>query len=188
MGSNPTPGIVTRLTRRPGSAAYLALQCSPARVKLIHEAAEVSTPFPAPGTTILVVDDERITRRVAYRILSEEGYRVFEAASAEEALSVLEMAYHYINLVILDVVMPVVDGVELGQEILARWPSLRLLYMSAHPAEVLTQHGLRNLRVRFLAKPFTHDELLARVQQALERRRTSRDSAEIPQESDIPPQ
>ena len=70
----------------------------------------MAVPFPAPGTTILVVDDERITRRVAYRILSEEGYRVFEAASADEAMSVLDMAHQYIHLVVLDVVMPVVDG------------------------------------------------------------------------------
>ncbi len=134
----------------------------------------MAVPFPAPGTTILVVDDERITRRVAYRILSEEGYRVFEAASADEAMSVLDMAHHYIHLVVLDVVMPVVDGVELGRRILEKWPALRLLYMSAHPAQVLAQHGLRNLDVRFLAKPFTHGELLAKVAEALDRRRTSR--------------
>jgi len=136
----------------------------------------LGVPFPAPGTTILVVDDERITRRVAYRILSEQGYRVFEAASADEAMSVLDMAHRYVHLVILDVVMPVVDGVELGRRILARWPSLRLLYMSAHPAEVLTQRGLDDLRIRFLAKPFTHDELLGKVQEALERRRERRSS------------
>ena len=142
----------------------------------------MTVPFPAPGTTILVVDDERITRRVAYRILSEEGYRVFEAASAEEAISVLDMAHRYVHLVILDVVMPVVDGVELGQEILSQWPSLRLLYMSAHPAEVMAQHGLKELTVRFLAKPFTHGELLAKVAEALDRRRTSR-PADMPNEA-----
>jgi DNA-binding NtrC family response regulator len=142
----------------------------------------VSVPFPAPGTTILVVDDERITRRVAYRILSEEGYRVFEAASADEAMSVLDMAHRYVHLVILDVVMPVVDGVELGQQMLEKWPSLRLLYMSAHPAQVMAQHGLKQLNVRFLAKPFTHGELLAKAAEALERRRISRPGA-IPKEA-----
>ena len=138
----------------------------------------MSVPFPAPGTTILVVDDERITRRVAYRILSEEGYRVFEAASADEAMSVLDMAHRYIHLVILDVVMPVVDGVELGRRMLESWPTLRLLYMSAHPAEVLAQHGLSNLDVLFLAKPFTYGELLGKVAEALDRRRTRRTSEE----------
>ena len=136
----------------------------------------VSVPFPAPGTTILVVDDERITRRVAYRILSEEGYRVFEAASADEAMSVLDMAHRYINLVILDVVMPVVDGVELGRRMLEYWPALRLLYMSAHPAEVMAQHGLANLDVLFLAKPFTYGELKGKVAEALDRRRARRTS------------
>ena len=136
----------------------------------------MAVPFPAPGTTILVVDDERITRRVAYRILSEQGYRVFEAASADEAMSVLEMAHRYIHLIMLDVVMPVVDGVALGREILAHWPSLKLLYMSAHPAEVLAEHGLSDLQVHFLAKPFTRDELLAKIQEALERRKMSRTS------------
>ena len=134
----------------------------------------MAVPFPAPGTTILVVDDERITRRVAYRILSEQGYRVFEAASAEEAMSVLDMAHRYVHLIVLDVVMPVVDGVSLGREILSRWPSLRLLYMSAYPAEVLASHGLSDLEVHFLAKPFTRDELLGKIQESLERRKVPR--------------
>lgn len=136
----------------------------------------MAVPFPAPGTTILVVDDERITRRVAYRILSEQGYRVFEAASADEALSVLDMAHRYVHLILLDVVMPVVDGVSLGREILARWPALKLLYMSAYPAEVLASHGLSDLQVHFLAKPFTRDELLGKVQESLERRKLPRTS------------
>jgi DNA-binding response OmpR family regulator len=130
----------------------------------------VTAPFPSLGATILVVDDERIARRLLYRALTEEGYRVFEAASAEEAMGVLDMAHWYIHLIMLDVVMPAVDGVQLGRRILERWPSLRLLYMSAHPAEVLVQHGLTDPQVHFLAKPFTHDELMGRVEVAIDRR------------------
>jgi DNA-binding response OmpR family regulator len=132
----------------------------------------VPVPFPALGATILVVDDERIARRLLYRALNEEGYRVFEAASADEALGVLELAHWYTHLVMLDVVMPGVDGVELGRRILQRWPSLRLLYMSAHPAEILVQHGLVDPQVHFLAKPFTLDELMRRVGVASDRRLT----------------
>jgi DNA-binding response OmpR family regulator len=130
----------------------------------------VTAPFPSLGATILVVDDERIARRLLYRALTEEGYRVFEAASAEEAMGVLDMAHWYIHLIMLDVVMPAVDGVQLGRRILERWPSLRLLYKSAHPAEVLVQHGLTDPQVHFLAKPFTHDELMGRVEVAIDRR------------------
>jgi two-component system cell cycle sensor histidine kinase/response regulator CckA len=93
---------------------------------------------------------------------------------------VLEMAHRYVHLILLDVVMPPVDGVLLGREISARWPTLRLLYMSAHPAEVLAENGLSDLRVQFLAKPFTRDELLKKVQESLERRKAPRDSGGVP--------
>jgi DNA-binding response OmpR family regulator len=130
----------------------------------------VFVPFPTLGATILVVDDERIARRLLYRALNEEGYRVFEAASADEAMGVLELAHWYIHLIMLDVVMPGVDGVELGRRILERWPSLRLLYMSAYPAEIMVQHGLDDPQVHFLAKPFTLDELRSKVEIASDRR------------------
>jgi DNA-binding NtrC family response regulator len=117
-----------------------------------------------------VVDDERISRRVAYRILSEEGYRVLEAESALEALDVLSKARGRVDLLILDVVMPECDGVRLAQRVVEEWPDQRVLYMSAHPAEVLVRHGLESLDVPFLAKPYTRDEALAKVAEALERR------------------
>lgn len=133
----------------------------------------MSYPFPAPATTILVVDDERISRRVAYRILSEEGYRVLEAENYPETISVLSQARGRIDLVMIDVVMPECDGVELASHILEEWPDQRILYMSAHPAEVLVRHGLASLDVPFLAKPYTRDEALAKVREALERRRNA---------------
>jgi two-component system, cell cycle sensor histidine kinase and response regulator CckA len=133
----------------------------------------LSFPFPRIATTILVVDDQRISRRVAYRILSEEGYRVLEAETGPEALEVLGQARGRVDLLMLDVVMPECDGVELGRKVLEEWPGQRLLYMSAHPAEVLVQHGLESLNVPFLAKPYTRDEVLAKVRLALERRHTS---------------
>ena len=137
----------------------------------------MSHPFPRAATTILVVDDERISRRVAYRILSEEGYRVLESDGGTEAIDVLGQARGRVDLVMMDVVMPGCDGVELAQRILEEWPAMRLLYMSAHPAEVLVRHGMSSLDVPFLAKPYTRDEALAKVRQALERRHGTRTEA-----------
>ena len=108
-------------------------------------------------------------RRMAHRLLTEWGFRVFEAESGEEAIEVLETAKGGIQLVMVDVVLPLSDGVQLTQHILQRWPGQRTLYMSAHPAEVLAQHGLTELKVPFLAKPFTRDELLTKVSEALAR-------------------
>jgi two-component system cell cycle sensor histidine kinase/response regulator CckA len=117
--------------------------------------------------SILVVDDQPIVRRMAHRLLSEWGFRVFEAESGDEALDVLETARAGVQLVIVDVVMPLADGVQVTRRIQQRWPGQRILYMSAHPAEVLAQHGLTELSVPFLAKPFTRDELLTKVSEAL---------------------
>jgi DNA-binding response OmpR family regulator len=115
----------------------------------------------------LVVDDEPVVRRLTHRLLNEEGYRVFEAADAHEALLVLRTARQAINLVILDAVMPRTNGAELGLRILEGWPDQRLLFMSAHPAEVLNSLGLDHLSYPFLAKPFTRDELFAKVLEGL---------------------
>ena len=117
--------------------------------------------------SILVIDDQATVRRMAHRLLNEWGFRVFEAESGEEAMEVLETAKAGVQLVIVDVVMPLADGVQVTRSIQERWPGQRILYMSAHPAEVLMQHGLAELDVPFLAKPFTRDELLTKVSEAL---------------------
>jgi CheY-like chemotaxis protein len=129
----------------------------------------VPAQFPPPYLTVLVVDDERISRHVASRMLRERGLRVLEADGADEALDVFRISQGPIDLVLLDVVMPETDGVELAQQILAHRPGQRILFMSAHPAEVLAEHGLKDLDVLFLAKPYTMDELLSKVRQAMDR-------------------
>ncbi|HEX6670535.1 MAG TPA: response regulator [Gemmatimonadales bacterium] len=117
--------------------------------------------------TVLVVDDARVVRRLAFRVLSESGYRVFEAAGAVEAIEVLAMLRGHVDLVLVDVVMPEVNGVDLVRLIREEWDWPAILFMSAHPAEVLAREGLKDLRVHFLAKPFTRDELLGAIERAL---------------------
>ena len=73
-----------------------------------------------------------MSRRVVYRTLSEEGYRVLEADSCVEALDVLSQARGRVDLLLVDVVMPECDGVELARRVLEEWPEQRILYMSAH--------------------------------------------------------
>jgi two-component system, cell cycle sensor histidine kinase and response regulator CckA len=118
--------------------------------------------------TVLVVDDAGVVRRVSFRVLAEAGYRVFEAASAVEALEVMEMLKGRLDLVLVDVVMPEVNGVDFVRLIREKWPEPSILFMSAYPAEVLAREGLKDLRVQFLAKPFTRDELLGSVTRVLE--------------------
>ena len=121
-----------------------------------------------PGAqTVLVVDDAAIVRRLAFRLLSEAGYRVFEAGSAAEALEVLSMARGRVELVLVDVIMPEVNGVDLARMVHEASPDVPVVFMSAFPAEVLVREGLRDPQVRFMAKPFTREELLRTVAGAL---------------------
>ena len=113
------------------------------------------------------MDDAGVVRRLSFRVLSEAGYRVFEAAGAVEALEVIAMLNGRLDLVVVDVVMPEVNGVDLVRLIREQWDGPGVLFMSAFPAEVLAREGLKDLRVQFLAKPFTRDELLDAVARAL---------------------
>jgi DNA-binding response OmpR family regulator len=127
----------------------------------------VSLPDVRSAPSILVIDDQPTVRRMAHRLLSEWGFRVFEAESGEEGMEVIETARSGIQLVVVDIVMPFTDGVQVTSRIRERWPQQRILYMSAHPAEVLVEYGLSEFDSPFLAKPFTRDELLAKVSEAL---------------------
>jgi DNA-binding response OmpR family regulator len=91
---------------------------------------------------------------------------LLEADGAVEALRVLSEAQVRIDLVVLDVVMPGCNGVELGKHVQQLWPGQRIMYMSAHPAEAVRQ-GVPGSGVPYLPKPYTHDEALAKVREAL---------------------
>lgn len=125
--------------------------------------------FPILVLTVLVVDDRSMARRIASRILSEEGFRVLEADGMGEAIEVLAQARGRIDLVMLDVVLADGDGVKLARQIQEEWPTQRILFMSGFAAEVLARYGLRDLDVPFLAKPFTRSELLSKVAESLDR-------------------
>ena len=138
----------------------------PFHLSVISRRVTLNHPSSRGPTTILVVDDERVSRRLASRIFSEQGYRLLEADGAVEALRVLSEAQVRIDLVVLDVVMPGCNGVELGKHVQQLWPGQRIMYMSAHPAEAV-RNGVPDSGIPYLPKPYTHDEALAKVREAL---------------------
>jgi two-component system, cell cycle sensor histidine kinase and response regulator CckA len=129
-------------------------------------------PFEAslPPPTVLVVDDDAIVRRVVQGHLSDAGYRIFEAEDGQEALEVLERTGS-VDLVIVDMVMPRLNGPGLIAELIRRRPSQSVLLISAYPAERETVEEGRPSHP-FLPKPFTRDQLLAKVGEAARARAT----------------
>ncbi len=123
----------------------------------------------APAVSCLVVDDEAPVRRMLVRLLQSQGYRVREAGSAREALEELER--EGADLVLSDIHMTGMDGVQLLTELRSRFPDAGVVMITAvsdvHTAVLCLQRGALD----YLAKPFQVEEALARVRQALEKRR-----------------
>jgi two-component system, cell cycle sensor histidine kinase and response regulator CckA len=135
------------------------------------EAAPASRPErPVGGYTILVVDDEEAVRRLASRMITWMGNQALEARHAREALATIEEHNGPIHLVVTDIKMPGMNGRELGRIIEQQWPGTPILYMSGFASEVF-RDGLLEPGAPFLAKPFTQDDLAARVRAMLESER-----------------
>ena len=123
---------------------------------------------PARGReTVLLVEDDPTLRELAARMLGEWGYTVLSASSAAEATACAERHGGGIELLLTDVVMPGGNGAELAGRLTARYPGLRVLFMSGYTADVVLRQGLVQESVAFLAKPFTEEQLGQAVRRAL---------------------
>jgi PAS domain S-box-containing protein len=116
--------------------------------------------------TILLVEDEDAVRAVARRVLEGAGYRVLAARHGAEALELAEVHEGGISLLLSDVIMPGMVGPVLAQQLVARHPGMRVLFMSGHVGDVLRQVGLGGHQL--LPKPFTLDSLRDAVRQVLD--------------------
>jgi hypothetical protein len=126
-----------------------------------------ATELDAPGgATIMVVEDEDAIRTLTHRILSREGYRVVEAAAPAAALELFEEVGH-VDLLLTDVVMPGMSGKALSDELRARQPGLRVLFMSGYTDNVMDRYGLDAAGDRLVHKPFNAQQLVTAVQDLL---------------------
>ena len=115
---------------------------------------------------ILVVEDSDEVRAHSVAVLRELGYEVLEAADATAAIDILERAPR-IDLLFTDVVLPGMSGRELATAALERWPGLKVLFTSGYSRDAIVHHGRLDADVDLISKPFTFDQLAARVSQAL---------------------
>jgi two-component system, cell cycle sensor histidine kinase and response regulator CckA len=125
---------------------------------------------PARGTeTVLLVEDEDAVRLLASRVLANHGYAVLEARNGREALAMLTRPDHGIQLVLTDIVMPDMGGVELSRHISEAHPEVRIVYMSGYAEGDKVAPGVRSSPYPFLQKPFSAESLAMRIREALDR-------------------
>ena len=117
--------------------------------------------------TVLVVEDQPEVRKLTLAMLESQGYRLLQAASGSEALSLSERYPEPIHLLITDVVMPGMTGRELVTRLVALRPSLKTLYTSGYTANAIAHEGVLDAAVAYLPKPFSPAQLAAKVREVL---------------------
>ena len=153
--------------RRAEADFVLPKPFAPEQLRPILQEAQQMRRAPSPLKHVLVVDDCRIVRKLATRALAEKGYRISEARSMEEALESVDIAH--VDVVITDIFMPGMGGIEGIQVIKQTWPSVSLIAMSAGAEARLGKTGASNTQVlsaarymgahALLPKPFTSEDL-----------------------------
>ncbi|MBV9564202.1 MAG: response regulator [Bradyrhizobium sp.] len=135
----------------------------------IEETSEPEAPSASAGEVILVVEDNDDVRAYSVMILTEMGYQVLEADAADGAIVMLEGAQR-IDLLFTDVVLPGRSGKVLANEARRIRPGLKVLFTTGYSRNAIVHHGRVDPGVELLSKPFTFEQLAARVRDLLDQR------------------
>ena len=123
----------------------------------------------ASGETVLVVDDDEPTRQAIGQTLKSLGYRILLTADGKEALQMIEHKAKHVDVVLTDLVMPTIGGVELFDRLKERYPDLPLVLMTGYPLGMDIHQVLDRESVTWLEKPLNTGTLARALRQVLDR-------------------
>ena len=118
--------------------------------------------------TVLLVEDEPTILEMTTGMLERLGYTVLAAGTPGEAIRLAQEHPGRIDLLLTDVVMPEMNGRDLAKNLLSIYPDIRRLFMSGYTANVIAHHGVLDEGVHFIQKPFTRNDLAAKIRAALD--------------------
>ncbi|HDS16772.1 MAG TPA: response regulator [Proteobacteria bacterium] len=128
---------------------------------------EVTTVPVGQGETVLLVEDEVSILKLVKAILERLNYRVLAAETTDQALNLAERHAGEISLLITDVVMPVMNGRDLAEQLRRQYPAMKAMFMSGYSANVIVHRSLLDQGVIFIQKPFSNRNLAIKVREAL---------------------
>ncbi len=125
------------------------------------------TDTPSSPRTILLVEDEDGVRAVLNELLTGLGFSVLQAANGAEAVELARGHDGVIDLVVTDMVMPVMSGQELARNLAVVRPGVRILYMSAFASNIYSPSALANALADYISKPFDLETFVEKVRELL---------------------
>lgn len=117
--------------------------------------------------TILLVEDSDVVRDVVANMLEGGGLTVLQASGGEEALALVRRGETPIDLLLTDIVMPEMSGVELADRLERERPDVRMLFMTGYAEEVVVNEGILGKHRECIGKPFTQEQITKRVRKIL---------------------
>jgi len=117
--------------------------------------------------TVLLVEDSDVVRDVVATMLEAGGLTVLQASGGEEALALARRGDPPIDLLLTDIVMPVMSGVELADRLERERPGVRILFMTGYAEEVVVNEGILGKHRECIGKPFTREQITKRVRKLL---------------------
>ncbi|MEQ9115213.1 MAG: response regulator [Rickettsiales bacterium] len=118
--------------------------------------------------TILLIEDEAPVRTFSAYALENKGYTVIQAESSEEAMKIIESNEHKLDLIISDVMMPGMTGVEMTQKLHERNLDIKVIFISGYGEEILSIKSSDQKNISFLPKPFELKDLISKVREVLD--------------------
>jgi len=157
------------VSSEPGSGTTFKVYLPRTEGRSEIEAVVAIAPSIAAGTeTLLLVEDEAAVRLLTRTILERAGYRVFEAASAQQAEDLFAEHAGAFTLLVTDVIMPGASGPALFKRLEGQYPGLKVLYVSGYANDMIATQGQLKPGVEFLPKPFTAQALTQRIRKILD--------------------
>jgi len=124
--------------------------------------------LPGGSETVLLAEDDEAVRGLTKSVLEKFGYSVIEASHGEDAIKKFKEERDRIEVVILDVIMPKMNGKEVYEEIKRIQPRTKALFMSGYTADIVHKKGILEEKLKFIAKPVSPGDLLRKVREVLD--------------------